>query len=1431
MRKNNYILTALLSISWSFALDAHLDDGVPSDYIPTFHISEIDETYGANINISTALDGDVSGEFLALDGSGTTYTFTNCGKSGPDGPSQSSINNSYAGTNLANSVTSLSGMQKWVVPNTGTYFFEVKGAMGGSQNSTYHGGYGAVVSGSVDLQAGQTLIIAVGQKGGDDGDSPGGGGGTAVAIGTHYNNATPLFVAGGGGGRSQWGNTNYAAINGQAGINGGSCSGWAQPGYNGNGGSYHGYPNNSGCGAGFYTGTENSTSTSGSHARGFRQGFRGSSVAGPYGGFGGGGAGSNSNNDRDKGGAGGYSGGAQAFDSGQGGGGGSYIASSVSNQVILGGNSANNSSHGIVIISTNAAQGNSIPVALDQTVYGNEDDVFTITLTGEDSDGGILLYNLESNPSHGTVNQEYSSALDFDGSNDVVVIPDASAFDFGTGPFSVSAWFKKEGEGRGDIINLKGPGGDFGFLLNGNETFGIYFNSWAVTNGSPFTLNEWHHAVFVRDNNGNLKTYIDGQSDGSGYQNANISSNQGDLRIGSNHNNGSTTLHHNGQIDEVAFWSTELTPSEVSALYNNGSPINADQNSGSYTSSEDLTGYWKFDEGSGNIVYDQTSNGNDGTINGANWISQGSSNTITYIPSPNYYGHDNFTFSVSDGIDVSNQNATVHLNILPVNDYPTINSTPVLDIVEGHSYEYAISLHDVDGDQLSLTAPTKPNWLDLTAQYSYSLDFDGSNDYVSVNDHMISTNELTFETWIYPHNVNGWRAIRNETGWDGGDIHFQILNSKLEFSLHGNSPTDQWFDHTFVTNTWTHIALVYDGPNNRTRLYINGIFSEEVNYSSTRNADLGNFQIGNWSNSRPFDGLITDFRIWNGIRTESEIQENMNSQLIGTEDGLVAYYTFEDGNGNILTDQTSNNYNGSIAGALWSNESAFPISTVLHGTPSTSDGGLHNVTINVDDGNGGIVSQNYSIAVAVTHLDITGESGFRILSSPVSGAIFGDLLEELWIQGSDGSDHEGADPNLWTYDDGWVPVADLYSDELQAGQGFVVYVFADTDFDGDDDLPVTLNVDGAINETDISVTANPTKWNLVGNPYGLHVNINQMLSDNSSKFHSTVYRLDDTNPGYRTHNGTVGDIDQGLIKPFDGFWVQADNDGDVFEFTEQCMQKGHMNIEGGRSTTNESTGTATFTFTNGEFTSNVYLSFTENGEINLDPADAKQIIPISPAEHLTSMIHESGKSLSINNLPSDLTTDISFDLDVMLLSPNDEGYETQSEQVTMTWDVSDLPEGISLSLVNNGTGQTVNLYGYPSMNVALPSKGGFSFPENLMETYPEVGESQFTLSVYTDIASNDDEDLLVPEEITLHNAYPNPFNPSTVISFDIAELNDVSLKIFDLTGKQVASLINEFMIPGSHQVTWNPGLLPSGVYLVELIVGDRSFNQKITYIK
>ena len=324
-----------------------------------------------------------------------------------------------------------------------------------------------------------------------------------------------------------------------------------------------------------------------------------------------------------------------------------------------------------------------------------------------------------------------------------------------------------------------------------------------------------------------------------------------------------------------------------------------------------------------------------------------------------------------------------------------------------------------------------------------------------------------------------------------------------------------------------------------------------------------------------------------------------------------------------------------------------------------------------------------------------------------------------------------------------------------------------------------------------------------------------------------MYIWDNATSAYRIHNGQTGDITDGLISPFQGFWIYS-NSGTNFTFTEASLS-GNTGTNY-RTTTDDSNGSAVFTFTNGGYSSSTYLSFTPEGHINLDPVDANRIVPLSPAEHLTSMIHESGKSLSINNLPLELSNDISFPMDVMMLSPTDDGYATQAEQVDLTWDITNLPEGITLMLRNNITGQNINLTGYPSANINLSSKGSFSTSEDFMATYPTVGQSQFTLSVYGTLVAIEDDDI-IPERLTVHSAYPNPFNPSTLIRFDLSDADMVSLDIFDLNGKQVSSLISEYMIPGSHQISWNPGNLPSGVYIAKLSTGNTSLNQKITYIK
>jgi len=807
---------------------------------------------------------------------------------------------------------------------------------------------------------------------------------------------------------------------------------------------------------------------------------------------------------------------------------------------------------------------------------------------------------------------------------------------------------------------------------------------------------------------------------------------------------------------------------------------------------------------------------------GTSWTINNYSAEVTYTPNANYNGSDSFTFTSSDGA-LTSPPATVNISITAVNDIPVIASTPALDALDGSLYDYSVSVNDIDGDAVSITATTKPNWLTISNSNSNSLSFDGVDDYVWI-DNNFNLSPLTIKTKFKTNLSNSREALISTDTPSSYGQSLGLNGNKLEAEYqqgftNGNTVllNDTWYDATAVFT------------NGNVKLYLNGELEHDHSYNQANLDNNRGMYIGRYPAGGSFhtNSTIDEVFIWNREQTIEEIQNLINNQPSINDDDLIGYWDFNEGSGSILTDLSGNDNDGTITGASWSTDVSSS-SYILSGIPGSSDGGLHDITLRADDGHeGGVVTQSYTVAVSLHSLEIS-ESGFRILSSPVSGTIYSDLLEELWTQGAEGSDNANSNPNIWTYGNGWNPVTDFSSDALTAGQGFLMYVFADTDFDGEDDLPVTISIDGAQQQSATSVVSEPSDWNLIGNPYGLSVDISQMLSDNNTRFNSTVYSLDRTNPGYRTHNGTVGNIQGDEIKPFDGFWIQADTDGNVFEFTEQSIRRGNINSNG-RTTTDESSGSAVFTFTNGGYSSSTYLSFTPEGLINLDPADANRLVPLSPAELLTSMIYESSKSLAINNLPFDLSTDISMDMDVMMLSPTDDGYATQAEQVDLTWDITNLPEGITLVLRNNITGQNINLTGYPSASINLPSKGSFLTSGDFMATYPVVGQSQFTLSVYGTLAAAEDD--ILPERLALHSAYPNPFNPSTIISFDLPDADMVSLDIFDIAGRQVASLISEYMIPGSHQINWNPGNLSSGIYLVNLVVGTETFNQKITYIK
>jgi len=90
---------------------------------------------------------------------------------------------------------------------------------------------------------------------------------------------------------------------------------------------------------------------------------------------------------------------------------------------------------------------------------------------------------------------------------------------------------------------------------------------------------------------------------------------------------------------------------------------------------------------------------------------------------------------------------------------------------------------------------------------------------------------------------------------------------------------------------------------------------------------------------------------------------------------------------------------------------------------------------------------------------------------------------------------------------------------------------------------------------------------------------------------------------------------------------------------------------------------------------------------------------------------------------------------------------------------------------------------------------------------------------------------LSPSSFVLHQNYPNPFNPSTIISFSIPSRSFVSLRIFDLIGRRVATLINEYQNAGTHFATFNATNLSSGIYFYRLQAGSFSETKKLVLQK
>jgi len=244
-----------------------------------------------------------------------------------------------------------------------------------------------------------------------------------------------------------------------------------------------------------------------------------------------------------------------------------------------------------------------------------------------------------TNDNYTDSNKETNYALDFDGTNDYVSANGvATELDSSTNlPLSVSAWVYPENGTKEQLV--------FGFYKNnpfangpsvwfgGTDLKFAYYNQTLTTVHSSITyaINNWHHVVLTigsdRDGvlyvNGSPALTFSGAYNSGGLDMFSIAVDY-DISSGSA---GSPAQYFVGKIDEVAVWNVALNAADVTALYNSGNGLKASANSGNYDNSGDLVGYWKFNEGTGSTLTDNTSNSNNGTLtnmDSSDWVTSGS---------------------------------------------------------------------------------------------------------------------------------------------------------------------------------------------------------------------------------------------------------------------------------------------------------------------------------------------------------------------------------------------------------------------------------------------------------------------------------------------------------------------------------------------------------------------------------------------------------------------------------------------------------------------------------------------------------------------------------------------------------------------------------------------------------------------------------------
>jgi hypothetical protein len=487
-----------------------------------------------------------------------------------------------------------------------------------------------------------------------------------------------------------------------------------------------------------------------------------------------------------------------------------------------------------------------------------------------DEGGGDIAYD-SACVNHGTLvngpqwtTGQINGALDFDGVDDYVEIGDKlNNVDV---PFSIGTW-----------VNIHQEGTSFVFVSD-DALFGNYDGFWLAIGhnyiqisygdgtgrGSPnrrtkrndvsIPLNAWVFVTAVVRGATDMDIYLNGADMGGTYSGSGgpMIHNTNKAVIGKLSTRG--PYYFNGIVDDVKIYDRALSTGEVEQLYLDGLP--------------ELIGL---------------------EIVGLNEVAEDFQVQYTAVA---YYDNNGIT-DVTDLVEWS----------VEPNDFASIENGSLSTGSINRPEEQVIVRAQYPEDGNSIDAEKEVTIFAICSSGT-ALEFDGQNDYVIAN--IGITPKWTMMAWVKADLTKGSGGTEILSGALVND--FVVPGGLFKVYVNG------WLSSgvTLTTGIWYHLSATYDGTT--LRLFING----EEKASDVRNiwSPGGPLYMGRYFGGNHFyGGIIDDVRIYNRALSAEEIRDTMHIKLNGDEEGLVAYWDFDEGSGQVAYDSSLSPYNDGYLGS------------------------------------------------------------------------------------------------------------------------------------------------------------------------------------------------------------------------------------------------------------------------------------------------------------------------------------------------------------------------------------------------------------------------------------------------------------------------------------------------------------------------------------